>query len=109
MGSLLKCGEDDTGIVLSPQQKATNEIEKYKAEELVDPDDDPLKWWKENRKKYPLLSRVCKKYLAIPDTSSPSERLFSRAGNITTPLRNCLKPDKVDILIFLATNAEPPK
>lgn len=110
LGSLLKCGDDsnqDTHMV-SPQQKVMIEIDKYKAEDLLDPDDDPLKWWKENSKKYPVLSRVCKKYLAIPATSSPSERLFSRAGNITTPLRNSLKPDKIDMLTFLATNAEPP-
>ena len=110
LGSLLKSDDtNDNATPLSPEQKAFNEIEKYKAEEPLDPDDDPLKWWKEHSKKYPILSRVCKKYLAIPATSSPSERLFSRAGNITTPLRNSLKPAKVDMLTFLATNAEPPK
>ena len=101
LGSLLKSEDsnNDTGLPLSPEQKASNEIDKYKAEDPLDTDNDPLQWWKDNSKKY----------LAIPATSSPSERLFSRAGNITTPLRNSLKPAKVDMLTFLATNAEPPQ
>ncbi len=111
LGSLFKSGDANkaAAVVLSPEEKANNETEKYRAEELLDPDDDPLKWWKLNGRKYPLLSEVAKKYLAIPATSSPSERLFSSAGNIVTPLRNSLDPMKVHMLTFLATNAELPK
>ena len=44
---------------------------------------------------YPLLSGVAKKYLSITATSAPSERLFSRSGQIITPLRSSLKPETV--------------
>ena len=111
LGSLLKreyTNDADNTPTLSPEQKTSQEIEKYKVDEELHPDADPLEWWKEHSKKYPILSRASKKYLAIPATSSPSERLFSKAGNITTPLRNSLKPDKVDMLTFLDSNAEPP-
>ena len=45
-----------------------------------------------------------RRYLAIPATSSPSERLFSKAGQVSTPARAQLKPEKVDQLVFLAEN-----
>ena len=37
--------------------------------------------------KYPALSAMAKKYLSIPATSTPCERLFSRAKRITTIAR----------------------
>ena len=36
--------------------------------------------------------------------SAASERLFSTSGNIVSPLRSCLKPSKVDMLVFLSKN-----
>ena len=112
LGSFFK-GKDDTAIENSgatntPEQKTSVEIDRYLAEEDLDSEEDPLKWWKDHTKKYPILSQVCKKYLSIPATSSPSERLFSRAGNIVTPLRNSLKPEMVDMLTFLSSNVQPP-
>ena len=40
---------------------------------------DTLEWWGENEKRYPNLSPLARKYLAIPATSAPSERAFSAA------------------------------
>ncbi len=45
---------------------------------MYDEDDafyDPLKWWKENCAKYPYVANIDRKYLAIPATSAPSERV----------------------------------
>jgi hypothetical protein len=65
---------------------------------------DPLTWWRERARTYPIISHLAKKYLAIPASSVPSERIFSLAGNIVTKKRANLKPENVDRLIFLHKN-----
>lgn len=56
---------------------------------------DPLKWWKDNAFKYDLLSHLARLCLAIPATSAPSERIWSRAARILTLKRARLKEDAV--------------
>ena len=63
---------------------------------------NPLQWWKCHQNIFPILSHLARKYLSVCATSSPSERVFSTSGNIITSKRTCLKPDKVDQLVFLA-------
>ena len=49
-----------------------------------------LLWWITNKNQYPILHQVAIKYLSIPATSVPSERLFSDAKNLITPQRTRL-------------------
>ena len=49
----------------------------------------------------PMLAR---RYLAIQATSSPSKKLFSKAGQVSTSANAQVKPEKVDQLVFLADN-----
>jgi hypothetical protein len=42
-----------------------------------------------------------KQILAIPAMSAPSERVFSSAANIVDKKRVRLKPENVDLLVFL--------
>ena len=51
-----------------------------------------LEWWKKYEYSYPRLSVLAKKYLAIPASSVPSERVFSLAGNIVNKKRSRLNP-----------------
>jgi hypothetical protein len=62
---------------------------------------DPLEQWAKNRHEYPNLLRLARKYLCVPATSAPSERVFSSASLTISKLRNCLSPDTARALIFL--------
>jgi hypothetical protein len=53
---------------------------------------------------YPLIYEVAKKYLIVPGTSVPSERVFSAAGNIISKKRSLLADDTASNLIFLREN-----
>jgi len=66
--------------------------------------EDPLLWWKVHSVQFPHLSKLAANYLAIPPTSADSERHFSASGNIVTPTRCSLDPEKVKMLVFLKLN-----
>ena len=65
---------------------------------------NPLEWWKAQCHALPELSKLARKFLCIPATSVPSERVFSKAGEIVSKRRASIKPKHVDMLIFLNKN-----
>lgn len=80
------------------------ELNSYLLTPSIDKEEDPLAWWKTHKVSFPHLAKLARKYLCIPATSSPSERVFSTSGNIITCQRSSLKPAMVDRLVFLAKN-----
>ena len=80
------------------------EVMSYFGENPIPRDDNPLTWWKDNAIRFPALAAVAKSYLSIPATSTPSERLFSVAGNIVSKKRASLTPKHVEMLTFLHSN-----
>lgn len=108
LGSFFKQSETsakgDSSLTLKDALEA--ELNTYLLTPPIDKEGDPLAWWKVHKLIFPRLARLARKYLCIPVTSSPSERLFSTSGNIVTCQRTCLKPAKVDRLVFLAKNLE---
>jgi hypothetical protein len=66
----------------------------------------PLIWWKANHPKFPKIWLLARKILAIPATSAPAERVFSVGANVIDKKRAVLKPENVEILLFLRGNSE---
>ena len=69
--------------------------------ELFDNGECPLQWWKEHARLLPYLSRLAYRYLAMPATSAPVERLFSVTGQVVTAKRASVDPHTVTFLVFL--------
>ena len=83
------------------------EIDNYLNESItpIKPESiDVYDWWNTNQSTFPILSRVARKFLSIPATSVPSERLFSDAGNQITSKRTRLSPEVVNELLFVKRN-----
>lgn len=88
------------------ESSVDKEIRDYFAEPQICYKADAFDWWKLREKKYPLLSRLAKKYLCIPATSVTSERVFSSSGYVVSPLRSCLASFNVAINVFLYQNRQ---
>ena len=65
---------------------------------------DPLKWWNNNKHKFPLVARLARKYLAMQASAAASERVWSLAGNVETKKRMALTPEKLDKILFIKCN-----
>ena len=77
------------------------EIQLYKKEPMLDKECDPLEWWKKRSERYPLLSKMVRKYLCVPATSVESERTFSSLGLLLTKRRLCMTGENVNKQLFL--------
>jgi len=84
--------------------KIVQRILYFYDENGVEKPNSPLQWWSVNAKKFPRLAKLAKKYLCIPATSAPAERLFSHAGLVITEKRNRLHEDVAADLIYLNMN-----
>jgi hypothetical protein len=88
--------EDSPFGHLSIINAESDEIKCYLNEKpRISLEEDPLLWWKANQSQLPVLSRMARIFLAIPATSTPSERVFSEAGNLITEKRARLSGDSI--------------
>ena len=81
-----------------------NEIYKYLALEKILFEKDPYVWWNERKEKFPVLNQLSRKILGIWAASTPSEWLFSDAGNLLSVKRTRIKPELFSHVMFLKWN-----
>ncbi|KAL3972516.1 desumoylating isopeptidase 1 [Sarotherodon galilaeus] len=93
-----------SGKIEVTAERLSSELSSYVNSPPADSECDPLSWWKVHTVNFPHISRLARKYLCIPATSSASERLFSTGGNVVTCQRSSLKPASVNMLVFLTKN-----
>ena len=66
---------------------------------------DPMERWKMHNSQFPTIAILARKYLAIPASSAPSERVFSRAKLIQERQRWNLLPQWLEASIMIKHNA----
>ena len=79
-------------------------VENYLQEAIQPRESSPCTYWQEKKILYPLLAKLAMKYLRIPAASVASEHLISTARHIISDQRNCLDPDRAEMLLFLNKN-----
>lgn len=78
----------------APVDDIGTEVFKYLKMKNIPREDNPLTWWQEVGKElFPRIYRVAVKYLIIPGSSVPSERVFSSAGTTISAKRCRLAED----------------
>ena len=83
------------------------ELKKLKSLPNLSRKENPLEWWENTGKTlFPSLYITAIKYLIIPATSVPSERIFSVAGSILTKKRNRLGAKNVNTILKLNSNID---
>lgn len=66
---------------------------------LTDKDFTLLDWWRLNTHRFPVVSRLAKRFLTVPASSVSSETTFSAGGRVLDDYRSSLRPSMVQALI----------
>jgi len=85
---------------------ALDEVGEYLQLYEIPLQSNSLTWWNEKKDKFPILSNLAQKYLAVSTTSTASKRLFSDTENLLTNKRTCMKPKLFKKIMFLKRNAD---
>ena len=80
------------------------EVALYLDERPIKRKEDPIAWWRANANRFPRLAVLARRYLSIPATSTPSERVFSVAGIVVDKRRCALSAEMINALVFLHRN-----
>ena len=82
---------------------ATSELDTYLDEPVIEdgPNFDLLDYWRVHSTRFPNLSRMARDYLAVPGTSTPSERAFSAGRQLITDFRCRLKAETITACMLL--------
>ena len=95
----------ESSTATTPMSSSAIEVDRYLSEPVINyKDGDPFTWWSQHKARFPLLSRLARRYLSATATSVPSERLFSLAGNVYEEHRNRILPEHAETLLFIKGN-----
>ena len=95
--------EDNTVSIIeaTPEALINTELQLYSDAQRLNRRADPLQWWKKQSLRLPNLAKLAKELLTVPATSVPSERVFSKAGELISAKRSRLGKETVDRILFL--------
>ena len=65
---------------------------------------NPIHWWRENLSKFNNIALAARKWLCVPATSTPSERVFSICGIVNQAKRSRLTGKSIQSQVFIHNN-----
>ena len=80
------------------------EVSAYLSMPIPPMDTCPLQWWKNHCSALPRLAALAKKFLIIPASSAPSERVFSKLNIVINKKRARLSTERAEHLVFIKHN-----
>ena len=63
-----------------------------------------LSWWKSSGHRFINLDKLAVKYLSVPATSAPSERIWSRAARVLTVKQNRMNKEVTSAMMYCREN-----
>ena len=101
--------EDDENVIRVTCEKEFELYLKTPGIALRKPDGsfaDPLVWWEgvEKAGKFPILCQLVEIFLAIPATSAPLERIWSRSAAVLIAKRSRMSSEVASCIMFLKEN-----
>ena len=65
-----------------------------------------MEWWGINQARFPIVASLAREWLAVPATSTPSERVFSICGLVNQAKRTRMTPATMQSQVMMHMNAE---
>ena len=90
----------------SSTSSVATQVRTYLTEPCLEEDADPLRFWRNRSGDFPQLATLACRYLSVPASSAPVERIFSIAGKIFRPERCALSDKRFEHLMFVRTNKD---
>jgi hypothetical protein len=73
------------------KQAVEDEFDRYCASPPEEKITNPIKWWVDYYKQYPILYKLALELYSYPKISTECKRIFSDTGKIVTPNCNCFQ------------------
>ena len=83
---------------------ATVEVQRYMNDPPLERSEEPLVYWRNHKNVYPHLFILAQQFLCTPASSVPSERVFSKCGEVVSKKLNRLSSKSVEKIMFLNQN-----
>jgi len=101
VSSILNDSNSEDTVPDNVDDRMSAELGAYRSSKTELIQTDPLQFWKNKESTYPNVAMQAQKFLYLPTTSVPRERIFSVAGKIVSRRRSALRPDNVKMLLCL--------
>lgn len=85
----------------NPTADAIVDVKQYVEKPVIPRSSYPIEYWAFSQSN---LKHIALKYLCIPGSSTPAERVFSKAGQLVNERRNRLSSDHINELLFINQN-----